>query len=431
MQFGTTRQRRHNFLVNVLDGTAWLFGISFVSSSTILPVFLRHLSPSPVVIGLIAVLIDAGWFLPQLFLAPFVQRQRRQKPLVLWLGLVERIPFLLLPLIFGLLPRLFERPDAALWIFLGLIGLRGLMSGFVAVPWQEFIARLIPPRQRGRSFSAQQMAGNFAGLGGAAIAAWLLARLPYPRNFIACFAIAAAGVFVSWVFIALSQEPEHPVEPSTGGLDRAYLDHIITILRQDHNFRTFLLSRSCSYLSTMSLGFLAVAATTRFDLSDAQAAIFTTLLLIGSIIGSSLWGMVADRIGYKAVMYGWASTWGAALIIAIIASKVWNYYPVFVLVGIAEAAAIVINLAGTMAFGPPAERPTYLGIARTMTAPLLIVTPLVGGIIAGRISYPGLFAVSLPFILLAVFLTYRLQEPEIDEELQSDKHPPVLDAASL
>ncbi len=93
MEHEIQRHLRRNFIANMGDGTLWLFGFSFLSSATILPVYFAHLSSSTLLLGLIPALLDLGWFLPQLFIAPRVERLARKKPWVLALGIGERLPF--------------------------------------------------------------------------------------------------------------------------------------------------------------------------------------------------------------------------------------------------------------------------------------------------------------------------------------------------
>ena len=92
------RNYRWNFAANALDGVFFLFAISFASSSTIVPLFISKLTPSPLAIGLVAMIAQGGWSLPQLFTANYVERLARKKPVVVNLGFfTERLPFLLLP----------------------------------------------------------------------------------------------------------------------------------------------------------------------------------------------------------------------------------------------------------------------------------------------------------------------------------------------
>ncbi len=410
-QLSSSDQRR-NVIVNVLDAGMWLFGISFMSTTTILPVFLRHLTDSPLLIGLVPAVLDMGWFLPQLFIAPYVQG-RRQYGLVLGLGLIERIPFIVFPILLWLSPTLASASPVSVAVFFALLVLRALGSGIVAPPWQEFIARIIPLPIRGRFFSAQQLVGNLLALGGAALGAVVLERYPYPTNFTICFGLGAASLMVSWGFLALSREPV--VESASSGrhsFNRAYISRLREIMQTDRNFRAFLLSRACAYMGTMALGFLAVAAITRFNLSDAQAAIFTTLMIVGGTLGNVCWGPLADRIGYKMVLWIGTVLWMTALLLAVVGTVVEVTYVVFILVGMSSAASTVADLGIVMEFGTDEERPTYIGLARTITAPFLAIAPLLGGLIAQFTSYRVLMLAALPFAALSLYLLHwGVQEP--------------------
>jgi len=72
------RNYNWNFAVNLLDGTWFLFGISFISSTTILPLFLSKLTTAPLAFGILAVTAQAGWFLPQIFTANLMERLARR-----------------------------------------------------------------------------------------------------------------------------------------------------------------------------------------------------------------------------------------------------------------------------------------------------------------------------------------------------------------
>ncbi len=89
---------RWNFIVNTLDGASFWFGMSFFSSTIILPLFVSHFTSSPLAIGLISFLGWGGIFLPQLFTANAVERAPRKKFFPVTLGFfLERLPVLLLP----------------------------------------------------------------------------------------------------------------------------------------------------------------------------------------------------------------------------------------------------------------------------------------------------------------------------------------------
>ena len=58
---------RWNFSVMVLDGAFFWFGMSFLSATTILPLFVSKITTSPFLIALVAILGQSSWYLPQLF----------------------------------------------------------------------------------------------------------------------------------------------------------------------------------------------------------------------------------------------------------------------------------------------------------------------------------------------------------------------------
>lgn len=409
---------RHNVLVNGADSIVWLLGDSFVSASTILSVFASKLTDSPLVIGLIPALLNAGWFLPQFFVASFVARLPRKLPTIAWMGIVERLPYLG----FFFLALGVERlsPSAAIVIFVLLLVWRAFSSGLIALPWQELIATVIPVSHRGRYFGYSHLLGELAGVGGAVIAARILAGLAYPANYALAFLISFVCVMVSYVFVMMTSEPA--IKPAAPPHDssRPSLRQARVILGQSANFRTFLISRGLGYVGGMASGFLAVYAVERFRLPDAQAGIFTALLLAGAMIGFVTAGWTGDRLGYKVVLLGAGLLWVVALAVALLSPSVGVYYLVFVLVGITNGASVVADLNILMEFGHAAERPMYMGLARTIMGPILLIAPLVGGRIAQIADYPLMFGVSLAFAAAGLLLMWvGVAEPRRQAENRS------------
>lgn len=401
---------RRNFLVNVSDITLWLFGVSFVSVTTILPVYATKLTDSPLVIGLIPALSDAGWFLPQLFMAPYVERLTRKLPTITWLGALERVPYLVLALAVLWLNTL--PPPIAVVIFLVIIAWKSLASGLVAMPWQELIATVIPVSHRGRFFGISHLTGHLLGVGGASMAAIILARLPYPRNFALVFFIGFLGITLSFVFLMLNIEPQTTRSAPPQNNRQHYLRRLSSILRGNTNFRTYLLSRGLTYFGSMAFGFMAVYGVQRFRLPDAQAAVFTAILFASGVAGYALWGPIGDRVGHKRVLELTGAFWLAALLLALTAQSVEVFYAVFALMGINRAGDVLGDINIALEFGPEVERPTYIGLARTVTGPALFLAPLVGGAILQLTSYPVMLGVSLVFAVAGlVILRFRVVEP--------------------
>jgi MFS family permease len=403
---------RRNFIVNGLDGASWLFGASFISISAVLPVYARHITDSALVIGLIPALHDFLFYIPQLFLAPLVERLPRKYPLVLVLGVVERLPYLALPfavLWFDGLPA-----RTATLLFILLMVWKAVGSGIVAIPWQEMIAKIIPVTHRGRFFGLGHLVGQVAGIGGAALAALVLARFPYPQNFALSFAIGLIGIWLSFVFLAFTKEPSLPVQPVRHEPGK-YGRRLGSILRQNTNFRTYLVSRWFSYLGTMGFGFVAVFGVEQLGLPDSMAAVFTGILYATGAIGYLVWGPLGDRLGHRLLLQITAGLWIAALLCVLAVNFLEFQAGVFLafgLMGLSSSGAMLGDFSLAMEFGPVRERPTYIGLARALTAPALLIAPVLGGWIAQTWSYPALFAVSLGFVVVGLgILSLFVKDP--------------------
>jgi MFS family permease len=95
--------------------------------------------------------------------------------------------------------------------------------------------------------------------------------------------------------------------------------------------------------------------------------------------------------------------------------------------GASNAGGVVSDFNLAMEFGPEAERPTYVGLARTSTGPALLIAPLIGGLIAQSVGYPAVFATSLCFAASGLYLlSRRVKEPRHLEKIESVAGPAAL-----
>ncbi len=402
------RNYRWNFTVNLLDGAAFWFGISFVSSSTIAPLFVSKLTDSTVPLGLLAMVAQGAWFLPQLFTANAVERLARKKPVIVNVGFfLERLPmWLLIPA--ALLAS--ASSSLALALFLFGYALHAVGAGVVATAWQDLIARCFPVEKRGRFLGVTTFIGTGMGALGAGLSAWLLATFPFPQNFAYTFLIAALGVTASWAFLALTREP---VQPTQGARQnwRQLWAKLRRIVARDHNFRRFLMARLLLALAAMGQGFLAVAAVRRWDVADSVVGGYTAAMLIGQTAGNLLCGVLADRFGHKlSLELSGLAAMSAFMIAWLAPSPLW-FNLVFFLVGLYLGGIVVSGILVVLEFSAPERRPTYVGLANTSVGIVGVLAPLAAAGLAG-LSYPLLFAISAAISLCAVILMrFGVREP--------------------
>lgn len=404
------RNYRHNFIVNALDMSIFIGGYALMSSSSVLPMFASRLTPSPLVIGLVAALPVVGWLLPQVFTARWVERMPRKKPFVTLASLLgERLSIVILALLVWQTNAL--GPSLTLTLFLIVLTWHSFGAGLVATAWQDMIAKVVPVRARGRFFGLSFFGSSALGLATATAATVILARYPFPTNFAICFTITAVCVAISFPFLAATREPAR-YDPRPPQSAREYWSGLLLLLQRDANYRRYLLSRLAWAWGTMGIGFIAVYAARRFQLPDQAAGTFTGILVASQMVTNLVLGELADRRGHKLVLE--IATLGGigAMALAFIGGAPWWFYLSFVLLGISSGGNSLSGLSITMEFSTPESRPTYIGLANTVYGVGTFIAPLLAGWIAGWAGYPILFALSLVgSVFTFVILHWWVREP--------------------
>ncbi len=396
------RNYRWNFTANLLDGFAFFFGIAFASSSTIVPLFVSKITLNPFVIGLVAMIAQSAWFIPQLFTAGKIERLDRKKPVVINLGFfTERLPVWLWP-IAALLAL--DYPSVALLLFVISYAWHGLGAGVIGPAWQDLFARCFPVRKRGLMFGLTTFSGTAAATTGAGLSSWILQGYQYPYNFVALFTIAAAAITLSWAFLAMVREPLQAVEAHPHASVPMW-SRMRAIVRQDKNFRSYLFARMLLVVGTMGTGFITVVSVERWAVPDGVVGIYTSILLLGQTIGNLASGLLADRYGHKMPLMLGGISQIVAFVIAWLTATPVGMYAVFALIGFAIGVNLVSGTLIAMEFSEPARRPTFVGIANTAVGIANAIAPMLGGWIAG-FGYGWLFGASAIVGLVALFLLY-------------------------
>jgi MFS family permease len=405
------RNYRWNFAVNLSDVATFWFGLSFISSATVVPLFISKLTASPIPIGLAAVIAQGGWYLPQVFTSNFIERMARKKPVVVNLGFfLERLPMWFIVLAALIATRC---PMLALALFLLNYAWHSIGAGLIAPAWQDLIARCFPVERRGRFMGISFFVGAGTGAAAAGFSARLLSTYAFPANFVYSFAIAAVCIQISWFFLAMTREPVQTHEVPRRS-QRQYLAELPRIVARDDNFRRFLLARLLLALSGMGTGFVTVAALRRWSVPDSTVGGYTLALLLGQTAGNLIFGFLADRRGHKLSMELAGLLSFAAFMLAWQAPAPGWYFLVFGLLGAVSGATIVSGILMVMEFSVPAKRPTYVGLSNTAVGLVSMIGPLLGAALA-TMSYHWLFGLSAVIGLLSfIAMRWQVREPRYE-----------------
>ena len=406
----TRKHLRYNVMVNLTDGGFFGVALGFASFGTILPLFVASMTDSATLIGLVPAIHSAGWLLPQLFTATHTSRLRRYKPTVLMNTIHERIPFLGFAIVALLLPRI--GLQAGLIATFILLTWQGLGGGFTANPWTSMISKIIPPDYRGTFFGTQAAVANLFISGAAIAAGYLLKWYEAPFNFAVCFFIAAFFFTVSWIALAFTREPtdnekvvdEHPT-PFWQGAS--------LILKRDKNFNWFLVARTLSQFATMGFAFYIVYALRRFQMDEVTAGFLTATLTISQTVANAGMGWLGDKIGHRAMLIVGAGAATLSSFLAWAAPSLTWFFPIFILSGFANVSIWMNGMTMATTFSNEKERPFYIGLAQTLTAPATMIAPLIGGWIADTQGFVITFALStiLSIVMMGI-LVFIIKEPQ-------------------
>jgi MFS family permease len=382
---------RRNFAANFVDVLFFSLAMAFASMNTIMPVFIRQLGGSALIVGLVPAIVQTGQLLPPLFAAPYIAPLARKLPFLLKVTLGERLPWPILAL--GCIVLAPRSSTAMLVLAVCLLAIFGLAGGICLPAWMDIVARVTPLRMRGRLFGWSGALSGLLGVGGGLLAERMLAAWAFPYNFAACFGAASVCMLVSFVALALLREP-HVEDPIASVPLRAYVQQLPVLLRRDRDFSLFIVVRILGALAGMAVALVAIYATEQRGLPPSVVGRFTAAMLGTQVITTPLFGMLADRRGYKASLQFALLAQALAMALSLVVTTLGGFAVVFGLIGAATGLLFATTLNMVVEFAPPAERVTYLGLHGTLIAPATLLAPIIGGFLAQTGGYGLAFGVA-------------------------------------
>lgn len=401
---------RFNFFAGLADGSLFGVALGFASFSTVLPLFVESLTQSATLIGLVPAVHSAGWLLPQLFLARQITRLRKYKPTALRNTIHERIPFLGLAAVAFFVPTL-GLPVSLALAFL-LLTWQGLGGGFTANAWTSMISKIIPSESRGTFFGFQAGVANLFLSGAAIIAGYVLDAYDSSTGFAVCFLIASVFFTFSWFALAATREAED-TEKLIEADQPPFWKEAKRILQQDKNFNWFLVVRVLSQFATMGFSFYIIYAKRDFHMDEITSGYFTAALTLTQTVANMGMGWLGDKLGHRTMMVIGAGAAALSALLAWYATSLAWFYPIFILSGIANVSMWTISMTMTVDFSDEKDRPFYIGLAQTLTAPATIIAPLIGGWIADTSGFVPTFGISVGLsIVMMMLLWFVVKNPK-------------------
>ncbi len=412
------RHLRRNFILGVLNGALFHFSNALISPSLVLPLFVRYLTDSHLLVGLIPSIQEAGWFLPQLVASRYVQHRPRKKVYYSAAAVVRAASWGLLTI------ALFALGGSRLLllaIFFSLLVVFSFSGGVAGISFMDIVGKAIPVTRRGAFFGSRNFFGGILAFMGGFIVKYALDQsgYPFPANFGLLFALSFVALSVALFFFTQVVEPVEPVHEGEVALLQQFR-RALEIVENDARYRRFLSLRLCLMATQMATPFYILYARDRLGIPEGMVGLYLSAMTVVSVGSNLIWSRISDRRGNK-LLIQIASIVGlsiplSALLIPHLSglfspgSLGYLFGVVFALLGSYTAGARIGNINFLLEISPAAERPIYLGFTNTLLGMALLAS-MVGGVIVEVAGFGILFSFTLAFYALAIGLSLTLRDP--------------------
>ena len=416
---------RRNFWLGVVNGILFNTSASFISLSLVLPGLIRTLGGANVLVGLLAALDSAGWMVPQLLVGTRVQHYPRKMPVYQAAAIVRGALFVGLVMIVALAGRL--APRGALAGLVGVYALYALAAGWAAVPFQEVVAKTIPPDRRGRYFGLRQLGGGLATLLVASpVVGFVLGSAgpwSFPANYALLFGVACLLAVGGLAAFCLVVEPPSPRVGPAGAL-REQLRVLPALWRAQPYMRRFLVYRILSRLAAIATPFYIVYAREELGMPAAMTGEYMAIISVVLLLSNLLWSRFSDRQGNRLLLRVGAALASLAPLAALLLPAVgaWAGLPlranaylfaaVFVLAGLGDTCMGIGVSNYVLELLPERDRPAGLGLINTV-AGLVSMLTIAGGTLADLAGYQVLFIMAAGLSVGSLVVSWVLVEPRV------------------
>lgn len=406
---------RRNFILHVINGVLFFISEAFTDPNLVVTAFLSQLTPSNVLIGLLAPLRDTGWFLPQLFISPWVERQPVKVRIYAAVTYVRSAGWIMLVLSMFLI----DQNNLLLIAFFAFMVLISLSAGFAGLPFMTVTQKVIHKDRLGMLFGLRLFIGGGLSILASGLVAVILAgnvmglTLTFPDNYALLFAISTLFFIVGCVVFTFIKEKPDEV-PARATPLKIQFHRAGGVLKSDPRFLKFLFMRIALMFALTCIPFITVYAKRVLQVSDATIGALVPVSLIAGLLSNLVWARINDRRSSRVVL-ALCCALGMALCGIALALVQWGsgamvLLPVAYALGGIIASGIGVSTTPQMIeIVPAGQGPLYFGLLNTLLGVAMLFTSLVG-LIVDNLGYAALFIFCGVCFALALDRVLRLKQ---------------------
>jgi len=397
-----------NFLIHLIHGLLGQTGFRLVNTPTFVPAYILLLSGgSDFAVGLALSLQALGSALTPLLSASWIGHRDQVLPIGFWAGGSMRVAVLGMAL-----AGLYLSGDTALYAAIACMAAFGLFAGIQTVIFQVLLAKVIPVTNRGKLLGLRNFLAGITTI----IVAWyggnyLVGTPPTAAGYGWIFLLAFGLTSVGLLMLALVREPRPPTVADRQSLAE-HLRGMPAFLRAEPEFARYVAARALATMGRMALPFYILYAGQTIGLSGPTLATVTIAFTAAATASNLLWGIMADRYGFRLCLLITIAVWIVATLALLLSSSYWAVIGVFLAIGASQEGFRMASMSLAMEFGSREQMALRVAIANTAAEIAGSVAPLLGGIVATLLGYGAVFiGASAVLALSGLVLLLWVPEP--------------------
>ncbi|MDH5737946.1 MAG: MFS transporter, partial [Gammaproteobacteria bacterium] len=229
----------------------------------------------------------------------------------------------------------------------------------------------------------------------------------YSWTFMLAFILTSIGLGM----LLAVREPEPPARAQRQRfLDR--VKDIPALLREDPAFTRYFLARSLATMGRMAMPFYILFAGENIGLDGFTLGVVTFAFTVSGTVSNLLWGMLADRKGFRLVFLLSILLWVASTVLLMVSQELIITLLVFIGIGAGVQGFQNASQNMTLEFGERRDLPIRIAVANTASEIAGTVGPLLGGVLAAYLGYMAVFIASLAFLAVgSLVVAMHVPEP--------------------
>ncbi|HZQ11113.1 MAG TPA: MFS transporter [Anaerolineae bacterium] len=406
---------RYNYTVGVLNGAIFGFVDALAAPSLTMALFVTQLGGSSFLVGLLSAIYNGGWFVPQFFVSHRLAQLPLKKPIYLTTAIIRIICLFLVVVSTYALGA--HYPTLLLAIFFILMTIYSFSAGFAGNAFMTIVAKVIPMQMRGSFFGWREFTATAMGLFAGYLVAVALSPqrgLVFPDNFGILFVLIFGSVGAGLLLFVQVREPREVIT----GQGMTFVEQWHTargIVRENHLYRRYLLTRFILAAGDLATPFYAIYATKQLGAPDSIVGLYIGLTTFSALLCNPILNWLSDHRKLDWILMLAAAATPIMPLLALLlglvqdgSSLAYTFGLVFIVYGIGRTAANISFPTYLLNIAPPEQRSLYIGFTNT-TLGIATFIPIIGGTLLDLFGFPPLFIITFIMSSIGLWLALGLR----------------------